>query len=215
MAAGGQQLGTVWGHGSYVAPDWSADWLHREAGGLQSVRLQQQAVGGRALAATDRAAVDALVRDEMRRNTYDEAAGTIVVSPTRAQVIREVAHHYEGLFGSDPGLAKLRDAYAMTEGALPEQAQREALAAFFSGPRGPPPPTAPAKPASRTPATGRTSRSSATRCPRRPRCGRWPASSCCWPASRRCCGCTGATSTRRRPHRRPPTRCSAPAPRRR
>ncbi|MGZ8251235.1 MAG: nitric-oxide reductase large subunit, partial [Methylophilaceae bacterium] len=31
LAAGGQQLGTVWGHGSYVAPDWSADWLHREA----------------------------------------------------------------------------------------------------------------------------------------------------------------------------------------
>ena len=21
----------VWGHGAYVAPDWSADWLHREA----------------------------------------------------------------------------------------------------------------------------------------------------------------------------------------
>src|SRR5437868_11465257 len=31
LAAGGQQLGSVWGHGSYVAPDWSADWLHREA----------------------------------------------------------------------------------------------------------------------------------------------------------------------------------------
>src|SRR5690349_17822453 len=29
LAAGGQQLGSVWGHGSYVAPDWSADWLHR------------------------------------------------------------------------------------------------------------------------------------------------------------------------------------------
>ena len=31
QSIGGQQLGTVWGHGSYVAPDWSADWLHREA----------------------------------------------------------------------------------------------------------------------------------------------------------------------------------------
>src|SRR5687768_2092147 len=28
---GGQQVGSVWGHGAYVAPDWSADWLHREA----------------------------------------------------------------------------------------------------------------------------------------------------------------------------------------
>src|SRR5512147_572504 len=31
QSIGGQQLGTIWGHGSYVAPDWSADWLHREA----------------------------------------------------------------------------------------------------------------------------------------------------------------------------------------
>src|SRR3569832_1989628 len=31
QAIGGQQLGSIWGHGSYVAPDWSAVWLHREA----------------------------------------------------------------------------------------------------------------------------------------------------------------------------------------
>src|SRR5512137_1349271 len=28
---GGHQMGSVWGHGSYVAPDWTADWLHRES----------------------------------------------------------------------------------------------------------------------------------------------------------------------------------------
>ena len=37
LSAGGQQLGTVWGHGSYLAPDWSADWLHREALALQDL----------------------------------------------------------------------------------------------------------------------------------------------------------------------------------
>ena len=31
QSIGGQELCTVWGHGSYVAPDWTADWLHREA----------------------------------------------------------------------------------------------------------------------------------------------------------------------------------------
>jgi len=30
QAMGGMQLGSVWGHGSYVAPDWTADGLHRE-----------------------------------------------------------------------------------------------------------------------------------------------------------------------------------------
>src|SRR5690242_8220791 len=30
QSMGGQEVGTIWGHGAYVAPDWSADWLHRE-----------------------------------------------------------------------------------------------------------------------------------------------------------------------------------------
>lgn len=31
QSAGGMQLGSIWGHSAYLAPDWSADWLHRES----------------------------------------------------------------------------------------------------------------------------------------------------------------------------------------
>ena len=31
QSMGGQQVGSIWGHGGYLAPDWSADWLHRES----------------------------------------------------------------------------------------------------------------------------------------------------------------------------------------
>ena len=55
----------------------------------------------------------------MRRNTYDAATGIVKVSNERAQAIREVARHYDGLFGTEPSLARLREQYAMTEGALP------------------------------------------------------------------------------------------------
>jgi nitric oxide reductase subunit B len=34
---GGMQQGSIWGHGGYLAPDWSADWLHREALALLDV----------------------------------------------------------------------------------------------------------------------------------------------------------------------------------
>src|SRR5207248_2648771 len=30
QSMGGMEVGSLWGHGSYVAPDWTADWLHRE-----------------------------------------------------------------------------------------------------------------------------------------------------------------------------------------
>ncbi|PZP28878.1 MAG: nitric oxide reductase large subunit [Roseateles depolymerans] len=131
LSAGGQQLGTVWGHGAYVAPDWSADWLHREAMTLQTVRTEALRKAAPSLTEADRAAVETRVRDEMRRNTYDETSGTLKVSSERAQAIRQVAAHYDGLFGNDPALAKLRDQYAMTEGVLPSKEYREALTAFF------------------------------------------------------------------------------------
>ena len=88
FAAGGQQLGTVWGHGSYVAPDWSADWLHREAVALRDLHAGK--MNGTAydkLALEQRAAVDAIVREDMRRNTYDKATNTVTLSPERVQAI--------------------------------------------------------------------------------------------------------------------------------
>jgi nitric oxide reductase subunit B len=93
LSAGGQQLGTVWGHGSYVAPDWSADWLHREALALRDIRAHELRKDPSTLSAAEQGGVDAALKEEMRRNTYDEATGTIKVSAARAQAIRQVAAH--------------------------------------------------------------------------------------------------------------------------
>jgi nitric oxide reductase subunit B len=131
LASGGQQQGSVWGHGAYVAPDWSADWLHREAVALQAIRTQELRKDPAALTTAERGAIEAALKEEMRRNTYDQASGTITVSRERAQAIREVASHYQGLFGNDASLDKLRDQYAMTEGTVPERTERQALTAFF------------------------------------------------------------------------------------
>lgn len=130
-STGGQQLGSVWGHGSYIAPDWSADWLHREALALQAVRAKQHTNAQLALTPADQAVIDASLKAEMRRNTYDPTTELITVSKERAQAIREVASHYDQLFGSDPALAKLREQYAMVTNALPGDADRKALTAFF------------------------------------------------------------------------------------
>lgn len=132
LAAGGQQLGTVWGHGSYVAPDWSADWLHREALALQE-RLARRDQGNSyaQLDAPARARIDELVRSELRRNTYDAAGGALTLGADRAKAVQEVAAHYTGLFGTDPRLDKLREQYAMNAGSLPDAGDREALSGFF------------------------------------------------------------------------------------
>ena len=132
LSAGGQQLGTVWGHGSYVAPDWSADWLHREILTLREARANAaHRVAYDALSTQQRGAVDAMVKEEMRLNRYDATNDTLTVTPQRAQAIEQVAAHYDGLFGDDSKLDHLREQYAMTPDTLASPRDRHALAAFF------------------------------------------------------------------------------------
>jgi nitric oxide reductase subunit B len=132
LSAGGQQLGTVWGHGSYLAPDWSADWLHREAVALQDLFARKNFSKDYAqLDAGAKAHVDALVKTELRTNTYNADTNEVKLSAIRAEAVRSVAAHYTGLFGDEAQYAKLREQYAMTPNALPEAADRAALTGFF------------------------------------------------------------------------------------
>src|SRR5690606_27906663 len=119
LASGGQQIGSVWGHGSYLAPDWSADWLHREAVTLREKLAQhhyQQSYD--TLSVGKQAEVSALLKQEMRLNRYDADTDTLTVTDLRAEAIRDVAAHYTSLFGTDPAFDELRVQYAMPHGAI-------------------------------------------------------------------------------------------------
>ena len=131
-SAGGQQLGTVWGHGSYLAPDWSADWLHREALALRNVWARSHfGIEFEHLRVAQKAQLNAQLQSEMRHNTYDPQTGVITLSAERAAAVKQVAKHYMGLFGDDASLNQLREQYAMTPGTLPRLEDQQALAAFF------------------------------------------------------------------------------------
>lgn len=77
QSMGGQELGTIWGHGSYVAPDWSADWLHREATFILD-RWAEQDFGQRysQLVPENQALLRTRLQEEIRRNTYDYSTGS-------------------------------------------------------------------------------------------------------------------------------------------
>jgi len=133
QSIGGQQLGSIWGHGAYVAPDWSADWLHREAVALlNGWSLSEHGLPDFAqLDAQLRAAYTVRLQEAIRHNGYDPATGIITVSAERAAAMRAVAAHYESLFGTDPQTGSLRIAYAMKNGTVPDPAHRHSLTGFF------------------------------------------------------------------------------------
>lgn len=129
---GGQQLGSIWGHGALVAPDWSADWLHRESVAWLDLRAQRQfGEPYAALSAGDQAKLVAEFRPEVRRNGYDPSTGVLTVADERAQAMEQVAAHYESLFGADPSTAGLRETYAMKDNTVDSAAHRRVLGAFF------------------------------------------------------------------------------------
>jgi len=132
QSMGGQQVGSIWGHGGYLAPDWSADWLHREAVGLRDALAKKvYGVPYEELVPEAQAAVLARVKREIRTNSFNPETGEIVVSPERAAVIRDTARHYVELFGDAPAYRHLREAYAIADNAVPELERRRAIAAFF------------------------------------------------------------------------------------
>lgn len=127
QSIGGQQVGSIWGHGAYQAPDWSADWLHREALALGAL---MEAPAG--LEPDARAAVVAdRVKRELRTNTYDASSGTLTLSAARVRAIAEVGRHYDALFGGDPALDQLRSDYALSRQPIPDPERRQRLNAFF------------------------------------------------------------------------------------
>ncbi len=132
QSIGGQQLGSIWGHGALVAPDWSADWLHRETEAM--LELNARAETGQPYALLpegEQAGIQVQVKPQMRGNTYDAAKNEIVVSDVRARAISQVAAHYESLFSNDPATHALREAYAMRENTVPDADNRRAMTGFF------------------------------------------------------------------------------------
>ena len=129
---GGQQLGSVWGHGALVAPDWSADWLHRESSELLDLWARRDYAAAYAnLGEPEKASLKARLQAEMRSNTYDADAQTITVSNDRALAISNVAAHYVSLFSNDPATQTLREGYAMRNDTVPDLRHRQELAGFF------------------------------------------------------------------------------------
>ena len=129
---GGHELGSVWGHGAYTAPDWTADWLHREAEWMiEDWAQREHGQDYQSLEPEQAAALRARLQRELRSNTYDSVNGTITISPDRALAIEAVGAHYSALFGDDPDLDHLRESYAMPRSVIPDPDRREAFNAFI------------------------------------------------------------------------------------
>jgi len=132
QSTGGMQQGSIWGHGSYLAPDWSADWLHREALVLLSLIASDEIVSDFSSDEQLHEMYKVTLRYEMRKNTYDPHSGSVIVTPNRATAIKIVARHYINLFtAKDESFLQLRKDYAFPLNSILDEQDARQLTAFF------------------------------------------------------------------------------------
>ena len=132
QSIGGQEVGTVWGHGAYVAPDWSADWLHKESVYLLDKWAEKDFnLSFNNLDVEKQAALKARLQKSLRANTYDIKTGNISVTSDRAGAIKDNCTHYAGLFMNDPALSKERQDYAIPPNSIKDSVRMQDMNAFF------------------------------------------------------------------------------------
>lgn len=126
QAMGGMESGSIWGHGSYVAPDWSADYLHREALFILNEWSQQDFSNDYdKLTSEQKAVLRQRLQDTIRKNNYDETSGRLTIEPVRARAFEDNLKHYTDIFANG------RTNYAVQRNAQADPAKLRQLNSFF------------------------------------------------------------------------------------
>jgi nitric oxide reductase subunit B len=114
LTHGLMQFGSVYGHGAYLGPDFTADYLHRQA------ELMSKFYGGGPDA-------EEKVRRELQVNRYDEKADTLVWTNAQAKAFQELLERYEEEF-----LNRKRSGAGLGPGAIPDAEDRQHITAFIA-----------------------------------------------------------------------------------
>lgn len=131
QSIGGMQMGSIWGHGAYQAPDWTADWLHRELIAWLNLAAQETYSSSYdMLDPVKQAGLREMLKQEYRSNRLDDQ-GILSLTPRRAKAVQQTAAYYGALFSDAPELKKTRIAYAMKDNTLPDAKARQKMAYFF------------------------------------------------------------------------------------
>jgi nitric oxide reductase subunit B len=126
QAMGGMESGSIWGHGSYVAPDWSADYLHREALFILNEWSQKDFSGDYdKLTSEQKAILRQRLQDTVRKNNYDEASGRLTIEPVRARAFEDNLKHYTDIFANG------KTVYAVQRNAQADPVKLRQLNSFF------------------------------------------------------------------------------------
>jgi nitric oxide reductase subunit B len=119
-------LGSVWGHGTYRGPDFTAQALYN-MGQYMREKMAQDRYGEsyQSLDIERKGSVDAVVIDQIKTNKYDPAKDTLTLSPLQATALLENRKFYNHLFEKGESGGPIR------ADTIKDPEERKNLADFF------------------------------------------------------------------------------------
>jgi len=119
--------GTVWGHGAYLGPDFTAEHIHEIAlDASDNLARREYGRNFRDLGVPKRAAVTAEVTQLLKDNRYHRRTGTLVFTPAQASAYRSQIERWRRYFANPATNAGLPTRYFKR----PDDVRR--LTAFFA-----------------------------------------------------------------------------------
>ncbi len=119
--------GTIWGHGAYLGPDFSAQYLHTLiVDGNEATASQRYHRSLEALTVAERGAVNAEVQQSLRQNRYDPTAETLTFTPVEAASYQKQIAGWAAYFSEPGGDAGLPAKY------INDPQELRQLTAFFA-----------------------------------------------------------------------------------
>lgn len=132
QSMGGQEVGTVWGHGAYLAPDWTADWIHREAQFILNKWAEADFnLSFDQINSEQKAGLEQRLQNELRKNTFDSKTQILVISPLQKEVVNYLKNYYASLFTDDPKFDQLRLDYAIPKNTIENPTRMNQMTSFF------------------------------------------------------------------------------------
>lgn len=130
LARGGQHIGSIWGHGSYLAPDWTADLLHRwglaTAGVLYADTPDFTQSDWESLSAIEQAQLQVQVEEDFKTNRYDGETETLTLTAAQTQGLSQVFDDYHRL------LSQGSVTHSIPSGWFTDEDQLHNVTAFFT-----------------------------------------------------------------------------------
>ncbi|HWJ03743.1 MAG TPA: nitric-oxide reductase large subunit, partial [Verrucomicrobiae bacterium] len=91
--------GTIYGHGGYLAPDFTADYLHNMGVELEGIFAQESYQMDYAqLSPEQKAFVNEKVKNELKTNRYDPASGKLTLTAAQTKAYKNLSDYYANIF---------------------------------------------------------------------------------------------------------------------